>query len=330
MRDLAKEFGLSDRGLAKICDKMEVPRPGRGYWRRIEVGGKCEKPELPELSNKGVKEVRIGKNQNMKSNTIKKKETLAVEVTERLTNPHKFIRETRKVLKRTEVSKGSYVSAYPETSPVCIEVTPTSLSRALRLADSLLKECEKRGHTVKPSSSHWRKGIEIVVDGEPFGFEIKERRSQNPDKRKRSDPDYIVTGKLTLERSGWHKGFQSSWSDGKRQKLEDVLGEFILTIERIVPLIKEEKRLAEIERQERERIREKKEAKRKRNEKLFSDIERWKKAEEIRAFVNYKEERVESPQASEFLEWKVWALSFADEVEGGEIQDEDRESIEGW
>ena len=31
MSKLARQYGLSDRGLAKICDCMGIPTPGRGY-----------------------------------------------------------------------------------------------------------------------------------------------------------------------------------------------------------------------------------------------------------------------------------------------------------
>ena len=35
---LATEFGLSGNGLAKICDRLEVPYPPRGYWAKKEAG----------------------------------------------------------------------------------------------------------------------------------------------------------------------------------------------------------------------------------------------------------------------------------------------------
>ena len=35
---LARQYGLSDRGLAKICDRMGVPVPGRGYWAKVQSG----------------------------------------------------------------------------------------------------------------------------------------------------------------------------------------------------------------------------------------------------------------------------------------------------
>lgn len=35
---LAQDFGISGNGLAKICDRLEVPYPPRGYWAKKEAG----------------------------------------------------------------------------------------------------------------------------------------------------------------------------------------------------------------------------------------------------------------------------------------------------
>lgn len=35
---LAKEYGISDVGLAKICKKLHIPVPGRGYWANKTAG----------------------------------------------------------------------------------------------------------------------------------------------------------------------------------------------------------------------------------------------------------------------------------------------------
>ena len=45
---LAKELGISDVGLAKICKRLKVPRPLRGYWRQIEVGRKITIPRVEQ------------------------------------------------------------------------------------------------------------------------------------------------------------------------------------------------------------------------------------------------------------------------------------------
>ena len=50
---LAKEFGLSDVGLAKLCRRQQVPVPGRGYWRRLQTGQQPVRPPLPETKDTG-------------------------------------------------------------------------------------------------------------------------------------------------------------------------------------------------------------------------------------------------------------------------------------
>jgi hypothetical protein len=44
---VAKDFGMSDVGLAKICRKLFIPLPGRGYWARKAAGKKV--PTRPAL-----------------------------------------------------------------------------------------------------------------------------------------------------------------------------------------------------------------------------------------------------------------------------------------
>jgi hypothetical protein len=50
IQHVAKRYGISDVGLANVCRKLDVPRPGRGYWA-IKAAGKRlpRKPPLPEL-----------------------------------------------------------------------------------------------------------------------------------------------------------------------------------------------------------------------------------------------------------------------------------------
>ncbi len=35
---LAPKYGFSDVGLAKICEKLKIPRPERGYWAKVQAG----------------------------------------------------------------------------------------------------------------------------------------------------------------------------------------------------------------------------------------------------------------------------------------------------
>src|ERR1700722_11800207 len=48
-RTAAKEFDLSDVGLAKICRKLGVKKPPRGYWAKVAAGARAKKPLLGVL-----------------------------------------------------------------------------------------------------------------------------------------------------------------------------------------------------------------------------------------------------------------------------------------
>ena len=48
---VAKKYNISDVGLAKICKKLNIPRPGRGYWAKKAAGRSVSSQRpLPELT----------------------------------------------------------------------------------------------------------------------------------------------------------------------------------------------------------------------------------------------------------------------------------------
>jgi len=49
MMNLAEEFGISGRGLAKLCERLKVPVPPRGYWRKVSLGQLIKKTSLPNV-----------------------------------------------------------------------------------------------------------------------------------------------------------------------------------------------------------------------------------------------------------------------------------------
>lgn len=38
MTKVSKRYGISDVALAKVCRKMAIPVPERGYWARVAAG----------------------------------------------------------------------------------------------------------------------------------------------------------------------------------------------------------------------------------------------------------------------------------------------------
>ena len=44
--EVARELGLSDVGLGKLCERLQVPKPPRGYWARVRAGRTPKQPPL--------------------------------------------------------------------------------------------------------------------------------------------------------------------------------------------------------------------------------------------------------------------------------------------
>lgn len=59
VEQLASEWGLSGRGLAKACKRLRVPVPPRGYWARVTGGQRPSRPHLPNLPVGQAEEILI-------------------------------------------------------------------------------------------------------------------------------------------------------------------------------------------------------------------------------------------------------------------------------
>ena len=45
---VAKDYGLSDNGLRKVCKKLKVPLPKAGHWAKVQHGHKVKKTLFPK------------------------------------------------------------------------------------------------------------------------------------------------------------------------------------------------------------------------------------------------------------------------------------------
>jgi hypothetical protein len=48
MTTVAARYGVSSSFLARVCERLNVPRPARGYWAQLAVGRAPATPPLPE------------------------------------------------------------------------------------------------------------------------------------------------------------------------------------------------------------------------------------------------------------------------------------------
>jgi hypothetical protein len=55
---LCEKYGLSDNGLRKVCKRLNVPVPSRGYWAKFEAGHRVPRPKLPKDAKQTYFQVR--------------------------------------------------------------------------------------------------------------------------------------------------------------------------------------------------------------------------------------------------------------------------------
>jgi len=54
---LAEEWGITGNGLKKVCRRVQIPVPPRGYWAKLKAGHSLKRPSLPVLPNGSGQEI---------------------------------------------------------------------------------------------------------------------------------------------------------------------------------------------------------------------------------------------------------------------------------
>lgn len=305
---LCTEYRLSDRGLAKICARMEIPLPGRGYWQKLENGLQVEKKKLPKLSSSGLEQVIIHE-------TVKRKPTEEVEkivVPEDLDSSHEVVRLTRSKLWKTPAAAGPLLRSDDRTI-LNVQVTRKSLSRALRIMEAVIRAFEDRG--VKVTVTEEGKTV-AVCNEQTLSFSISEtvERSEHIDRRGYKRYEYSGTGKLTLKSDDASRfKRRQTWADGKRQSLEQCLGDFVGVMIELGPLVAEWEKEWERKRRQwalEEELRRQEET---RKDRLKSELSHWARAQEIRRYFGALQQQ--SPLSDELQKWIEWGFAYANELD---------------
>lgn len=249
MVQLAKKYKISDVGLKKVCAKMGIPVPPRGYWAKLAAGKSVRKTNLPALPQDKRGLAYIGPRQEPFAAEFRRlhPEQLEMErasagkkvvVPPRLTNPHPLIKARIAQAKNRRSRK-------PPWNEVPIgfhaSVSRAAFDRAMRIADTLVKALEAEGHTVsitpegKTRVTVFDEHVEVLIDEkvvstphEPTPGEIAKQKRDPwfapPQK------DYHCSGDLVIRLDAFADNLRKSWGDGKTQRLEDMLDSVIVGI----------------------------------------------------------------------------------------------------
>ena len=332
---VAAEFGISDVGLAKICRKMNVPKPPLGYWRRIETGAKIDRTPLPEASETATEFVflYVSDDPDKVSEEIQVKIDLEVlpenqiKIAEDLIADHPLVRKTQQFYEQhkdnnsTEPFSPPNGKGYPN-----ISVSSAQSHRALLITDAIFKAAEKRGYDVTVSADHWGEETRIMKEGEEVRFALYEsvRKTQREltAEEKKKPPylldipnEYQADGKLTVKINQRWSSYQR-WSDRKNEPLQDRLNEVLASIVAMLESLVYEKRKREEEERRRQEAIRRREEEKQRRDKLEADVHSWRKSRDVDDYLDAYEARLikekgaviwDSPEA----EWLAWARRYA-------------------
>lgn len=346
MIKLAKQYGLSDRGLSKICNKHDIPCPPRGYWAKLQAGKKVKKIPLPPTESTDVIKLKNspGKKPEKKiaENFIEKNKLESISVKKTLNGAHPLIKQTSDYLK-TVSKKADEMLEPPKDKYLDIKVSPGALRRGLLIMDSVIRVLESKGfHVVIENSTTQVKIFDISIK-----ILLKEEYKTVPKKPKDHDLNYsyefgyaskygahsydrVPSGILCLSIDEWVGGRgaqQKNWRDTKSAVLEDRLPKFMSGLIQIAVKKSEETR----QRKEEERLRE--ERKRILQQKvdeynfekgrvsgLLEDSDNWNKAFALRRYIAEVEKCLKSGERIPFIEgsaedWIEWAHNQADRLD---------------
>ena len=226
LRDVAPPLNLSDVGLAKLCDRYNVPRPKHGHWLRVRHGKSINKPLLPSSEGKFEEVIQLPA---VKHTALAVSSIKSIPVSSK-TRTHPLVVRCRRDY------KGASCNEYGRL--VCrarkdLDVSKTQFPRALSLLNSMLHSLEEDGHAVQWSTTDNQ--IEVCVGEERISLSVTEPAIRSDhvltpkelkDKKRYGTIwsrrwDYTPSGKLTLALSGTRLyDVRSSWSDRKKETLE--------------------------------------------------------------------------------------------------------------
>lgn len=168
MTKVALRYGVSSSYLARVCERMNVPRPARGYWAQLEAGKAPPQPALPELRpGDELTWSRDGGNQHTPHalNAPRVRRALPKPPADdaastrrpaaRLPKEHPLLVGARRHFEGVRESDSGYLRP-TKRRLVDLFVSEGSLDRALTVANKIFRALETHGHqvTFPPTDQH--------------------------------------------------------------------------------------------------------------------------------------------------------------------------------
>ena len=331
-KHLARRLGITVYALRRICHRLKVPIPDSRHWRLRDLGRAPTPLPLPAPTLGGETFVVIRpKYESGPNEVLARRDAIQADlysfprvvVPRRISrHAHPLITEAMQALENRRTDTYGIVRC-PFGKHLDIRVSPEQLPRALRIFDTVLQAVLKSGQEIvkQDGKPHLR------INGEHLRIRLEEKSTRIPSNGHRWN--YKPSGRLQLTIMEICRG-QSIWRDGKSNKLEEQLNEFLWALYPAAERQKEarlRREKHEWERQQLERVRQEEEKRRleieqKRKEEEFqlrileNEAERWMQSWNLRNFINAVEAQIGDVAAeSREAQFLRWAREHADRID---------------
>lgn len=337
---LSEVLGISDVAIAKLCKKMNVPKPQRGYWEKIKYGRRVSRPPLPPADNDIPEQATIRSSlrnvtriaaESGPDNHTTHLSAEAFTLPVNFKSVHPLIKKAREVLTaatKEHHRRTVYQRLWHNTpGTLDVRVSAEGVTRALKIMEALILGLESNGYSVladgKPQP--WKRDgaptTQVIGLDSPVVIYIEElskRVKYAPPRgelRRSYDPrfDYRPTGKLRLvidEYCG--EGFKRQWNVNDDDSMGETLVSFLDGLVETAKVLKIRDDEREQEHREYERAQRLAHEEEERTHKLSVAALKWEESQRHRRFLDalkteiHRRKQRPAPNSRLGL-WLAWA-----------------------
>lgn len=217
---LAAQYGISGRGLSKICGRLSIRCPPRGYWAKPAAVRAEIRPAIRPDEKGAQVTVKIVATRPRPTAQIA---PINIEVQSILRNPHPIVFGWME--KRRIASERYSGELRPWMTRVPAPRVGPSERRRLCILDALFKALEIQAAVIDED------GGGCTLSGEHIGFSLYEKqRVVGPAKDGRTKYDYEATGLLSFVIRNLPTGLQSNWLESRQRPMETLLPRIVGTL----------------------------------------------------------------------------------------------------
>ncbi|MBR1285392.1 hypothetical protein JQ597_25405 [Bradyrhizobium sp. AUGA SZCCT0177] len=319
MVKLAKEFGLSDVGLRKICVKHDIPTPPLGYWAKVSFGKPVQatplEPPKSGISDRVLVSVfaTVETPQEVVEAAHKAREQVQAPIAVPSEPPLRLHPSAQALNRALRSAKPDHEGFLDVSGPgiLSANIGPSNKDRIVLLVDTLFKALDSAGHRIQATES----GLKAVIDSEVMVLAVRETKDRTEHQPTKSELkakadweenrkkwpslydrerqhwrswDNFPSGRMSLSlydplRPSWGSGnLLGRWHDRKTNKLESHINEILIAMLTGAAIVRHNRIAAETAERERQE----------RHQAYLREQERLRREAQVDAFIEDKADQL--------------------------------------